>query len=404
MSSVPARQPYGHESRTLPTPVDSDTQLDPLSAFHSEEDLVHRAAVPEAFSSEEDLVHRAAGPEADQRRSRPLNAALAIVAMLSLAVGAAIAAIYFFSRDRRHEASPPAVEASAPTVTAPASPVPPVGVATISSVPDGAQVRIDGVARGKTPVRVSLSAGPHALELQNGQARRSLQLTVEPGATSAYYIDLASPIGAAGGRLDVTSEPVGAQVTLDGTPRGVTPVVLTDVVPGQRRVVISNSAATISRTVSVKPGVTATVVASLVQAPASAGWLAVDSPIELQVWEDGQIVGTTIAGLMLPAGLHHFEFVSPPLGFRTESSVTIPAGKTVKTSVTLPNGTLSINAVPWAEVWLDGRGLGTTPIGNVSVPIGTHEIVWKHPELGERRQSVTVTTKAPVRIAMDLRK
>jgi hypothetical protein len=60
--------------------------------------------------------------------------------------------------------------------------------------------------------------------------------------------------------------------------------------------------------------------------------------------------------------------------------------------------------VPWAEVWLDGRGLGTTPIGNVSVLIGTHEIVWKHPELGERRQSVTVTAKAPVRIAMDLRK
>ena len=49
-------------------------------------------------------------------------------------------------------------------------------------------------------------------------------------------------------------------------------------------------------------------------------------------------------------------------------------------------------------------GLGTTPIANVSVPIGTHEIVWRHPELGERRQSVTVTAKAPVRIAMDLRK
>ncbi|HYN10942.1 MAG TPA: PEGA domain-containing protein [Vicinamibacterales bacterium] len=317
--------------------------------------------------------------------------------MLSLAVGAAIAATYLF-QDRRQEASPPAV-------TAPASPVPPVGVATISSRPEGAQVTIDGVAQGKTPVRVSLSAGPHALELQDGRARRSLQLTVEAGATSAYYIDLAPAIGAAAGRLDVTSEPVGAQVTVDGAPRGVTPLVLTDVVPGQHRVVISNSDATISRTVSVNPGVTATVVASLVQARASAGWLAVDSPIELQVWEDGQIVGTTIAGLlMLPAGLHHFEFVSRPLDFRTESSVTIPPGKTVKTSVTLPNGSLSINAVPWAEVWLDGRGLGTTPIGNVSVPIGTHEIVWKHPELGERRQSVTVTAKAPVRIAMDLRK
>lgn len=386
MSSVPARQPYGLDSRTPPTPPDSGAELDPLAEFNSEADFVQRAP----------------GPDPEQGRSRPLNPALVIVAMLSLAVGAAIAAIYLF-QGRGQAASPPAV-------SAPASPVPQVevaqvGVATISSRPDGADVRIDGVAQGKTPVKVSLSAGPHALELQNGRALRSLQLMVEAGATSAYYIDLAPAIGAAGSRLEVTSEPAGAQVTLDGTPRGVTPLVLTDVIPGKRRVVISNSAVTINRTVSVNPGVTATVVASLVEGPASAGWLAVDSPIELQVWEEGQIVGTTIAGLlMLPAGPHHFEFVSPPLGFRTESSVTIPAGKTIKTSVTLPNGSLSINAVPWAEVWLDGRGLGTTPIGNMSVLIGTHEIVWKHPELGERRQSVTVTAKAPVRIAMDLRK
>jgi hypothetical protein len=381
MSSVPALQPYGPESRTLPTPADTGPELDSLSAFHSEEDLVPRAT----------------GADLDHTRSRPLNPALVIVAMMSLAVGAAIAAVYLF-QDRGQEASPPAV-------TAPAAPVPAVGVATISSRPDGAEVRIDGVAHGKTPVRVSLSAGPYTLELQNGRARRSLQITVEAGATSAYYIDLAPAIGPEAGRLDVTSEPVGAQVTVDGAPRGVTPLVLTDVVPGQHRVVISNNAATVSRTVSVNAGVTATVVASLVQAPASAGWLAVDSPIELQVWEDGQIVGTTIAGLlMLPAGPHHFEFVSPPLDFRTESSVTIPAGQTIKTTVTLPNGSLYINAVPWAEVWLDGRGLGTTPIGNESVTIGTHEIVWKHPQLGERRQSVTVTAKAPVRIAMDLRK
>ncbi len=381
MSSVPARQLYGLDSRTPPTLADSGAELDPLSEF----------------SSEVDLVQRAAGPDASQRRSRPPNAALAIVILLSLAVGASMTAIYLF-RDQRQGAF-------APAITAPAAPVPSVGVATISSRPEGAEVKIDGVAQGKTPVKVSLSAGPHALELQNGRARQSLQLAVEAGTTSAYYIDLAPAIGSAAGKLDVTSDPVGARVTVDGAPRGVTPLVLTDVVPGQHRVVISNSAATISRTVSVNPGVTATVVASLVQPPGAAGWLAIESPIELQVWEDGQLVGTTIAGLlMLPAGPHHLEFVSPSLDFRIASTVTIPAGTTVKTAVTVPNGSLSINAVPWAEVWLDGRGLGTTPIGNVSVPIGTHEIVWKHPELGERRQSVTVTAKAPVHIAMNFRK
>jgi eukaryotic-like serine/threonine-protein kinase len=387
VSSVPTPERYGLDSRTPQRPVYGGAERDPLSEFHSEEELLH---------------FRAAGPASDQKRSRPLNPVVAIAAILSLAVGAAIAATYLF-KDRRQEASSPPVTAQ--SVSAPTSPVQSVGVATISSRPDGAEVRIDGVTQGKTPVKVSLSAGQHGLELQNGRAKRSLQIAVEAGATSAYYIDLAPAIGTEAGKLDVTSEPVGANVTVDGAPRGVTPLVLTDVVPGRHRVVISNSTGTISRTVSVNPGVTATVVASLVEAPASAGWLAVDAPIELQVWEDGQIVGTTIAeSLMLPAGPHHLEFVSPTLGFRTESTVTIPPGKTITTSVTLPNGSLSINAVPWAEVSVDGRGLGTTPIANVSVPVGTHEIVWKHPGLGERRQSVTVTAKAPVRIAMDFRK
>ena len=44
---------------------------------------------------------------------------------------------------------------------------------------------------------------------------------------------------------------------------------------------------------------------------------------------------------------------------------------------------------------------GTTPLGNLSVPIGTHEIVWHHPQLGDRRQTVTVKSQSPARAAID---
>jgi len=37
------------------------------------------------------------------------------------------------------------------------------------------------------------------------------------------------------------------------------------------------------------------------------------------------------------------------------------------------------------------------------VPIGTHEIVFRHPDLGERRTTTTVTTGAPTRVSMDMR-
>ena len=53
---------------------------------------------------------------------------------------------------------------------------------------------------------------------------------------------------------------------------------------------------------------------------------------------------------------------------------------------------------------IDGRDLGQTPIANIAVTVGTHEIVFRHPQFGERRQTVVVTTKEPQRIAVDLTK
>ena len=53
---------------------------------------------------------------------------------------------------------------------------------------------------------------------------------------------------------------------------------------------------------------------------------------------------------------------------------------------------MAVNALPWAEVSIDGERVGETPIGSVQVPIGTHEVVFRHPDLGERRTTATVTT------------
>ena len=36
--------------------------------------------------------------------------------------------------------------------------------------------------------------------------------------------------------------------------------------------------------------------------------------------------------------------------------------------------------------------------------IGTHEVVFRHPELGERRETVVIAVGKPARIGVDLRK
>jgi hypothetical protein len=193
-------------------------------------------------------------------------------------------------------------------------------------------------------------------------------------------------------------------VTVDGTPRGTTPLTIS-VRPGAHSVVVTDGNSTTTRNVNVLEGTTATVVAAFAPAGAAAGWLAITSPVELQVRENGTLIGTTgVARLMLPAGRHDLELSNPTLGFTTGVAVDIQPGKTATSTVTLPNGSLSINALPWANVFLDGRALGTTPIANLDVSLGTHEVIWRHPQFGERKQTVVVTAKAPVRLMMDLNK
>jgi len=135
------------------------------------------------------------------------------------------------------------------------------------------------------------------------------------------------------------------------------------------------------------------------------GWLAVKAPVDVVVSIDGERVGETRQGrFSLTAGAHGVEIVNDTLGFRQAFQVVIRPGEDTVLAVPLPFGVVDLNASPWAEVWLDGQRLGETPIGSLSVPIGPHEFVFRHPELGERRYAVSVTAAEPVRLSVDFSK
>jgi hypothetical protein len=330
-------------------------------------------------------------------RSRRILYGLALVA----AVGVGIPSIAYLRSDTSvtvpAAAPPPAAAVPSRTATAEAA----QGSASIISRPDGAQVYVNGMLRGVTPLTVVLPVGSHTLELQNGIHKRSLPLVVEAGTAVRQYVDLAATT-ADTGSLDVQSDPPGAQVFVDGSPRGVTPLSLASIEPGQHRVTISNGDHSVNRTVSVSAGATASVLASLAPAGAAGGWISIQAPFDLEVLEGGRVIGSsTMERLMLPAGKHELELVSAAFDVRLQATVQVPAGRTVPVPVQLPKGTISINALPWADVFVDGQPMGTTPLGNLPVTVGNHEIVWRHPQLGERRQVVKVTGSAPVRAAVD---
>jgi hypothetical protein len=139
-------------------------------------------------------------------------------------------------------------------------------------------------------------------------------------------------------------------------------------------------------------------------APLMAGMLAVTSPVPMHVYTRGKLVGTTEAdSIMLPVGTHDLLLENANVGFRVRRVVTVQAGRTSSVKLEVPNGTVHVNAVPWAEVWVDNQRAGETPIGNLQAPIGHREIVFRHPELGERKTTVLVTLKGPNRVSMDMR-
>jgi serine/threonine-protein kinase len=281
------------------------------------------------------------------------------------------------------------------------------GTADFRSVPEGSSVAIDGTIRGVTPLRVSLPAGTHNVTIASGPISRTLPITVTPGGTVSQYVELATAQATVAGRLEIGSEPPGAMVAIDGMAQGWTPVVIPDVAPGRYRITVSAGGNAVNRTVNVTGGTTSTLVVSTAPAAANAaaGWLTVESPVDMDILEDGRVVGNTrMDRLMLPVGVHRLELANAGLEFRAARTVDIDAGRTANVVIALPSGRLSVNAVPWADVSLNGASLGTTPLGDLAVPIGTHELVFRHPQLGERRQTVTVKAQTVARIGIDLRK
>ncbi len=268
------------------------------------------------------------------------------------------------------------------------------------------QVFIDGKKRGLTPITLELPTGDHKLELTLGDQTRAIPVKITDGGQVSQFVEI--PKAAASlGQLSIRTDPPGATVTVDGQRRGVSPIVIDGLTPGTHSVGLQNSLSSVTEQVAIQAGATASLVVPL-SAPQGvpvSGWVSVNSPLEMQLFEDGRLVGSSRSErIMMSVGEHNLQVVNEPLGFRVNRTVQVGPGKVTPMRVDIPKGSVALNAAPWADVWVDGEKLGETPIGNVSLPIGNHDVVFRHPELGEQRHTVTVTLNGPARLSVDMRK
>jgi hypothetical protein len=283
---------------------------------------------------------------------------------------------------------------------------PKTGTLVVQSNPAGVPVFVDGKDYGQTPARFAVPVGPHILELRRGGVPRVINVNITTGAEVSQYLEFANTPET--GSLRVETQPAGAKVMVDGTDRGVAPVTVNDLLPGDHEVILQTPIASARHVVSVQAGGTASIVTPVASATTAAGpvsgWLTVKAPFSLEIREEGRIVGTTDADrLMLAAGPHTIELVNETLGYRVTRTVQVMPGKVASLAVDLPKGVVNLNATPWAEVWVDGQRVGETPIGNLSIPIGPHEVVFRHPQFGEKRHAISVTMSGPTRVSVDMK-
>ena len=127
------------------------------------------------------------------------------------------------------------------------------GFISVSSIPSGARVYIDGVYKGTTPLFISVEEGRHTIKL-----------------TKEYYYDVEESVFVKIGEITYVSKtlkgygsirvdslPSGAKVYLDGVYKGKTPLFLSKVIEGSHTIKLAKSGyAELTKTIYVYPGKT----------------------------------------------------------------------------------------------------------------------------------------------------
>jgi hypothetical protein len=122
--------------------------------------------------------------------------------------------------------------------------------------------------------------------------------------------------------------------------------------------------------------------------PEASGILAISSPTSVDIYKDDVYMGSVPVSLELPAGTYTFEYRHGNLR-RTVTHV-VNANETTRTAITF-DVSVPINSRPWADVYIDGpqrKPLGQTPLGRVSVPIGS-VLIFENPKFQPKKYRVT---------------
>jgi len=213
---------------------------------------------------------------------------------------------------------------------------------------------------------------------------------------------------AVSGPVTLDSVQPGDAVFVNGRQVGVTPLLIVlgpDVrsVRVQAKPTLPEITPTVATVTPERPADPAAAAALAQAGREKRGGLRLVSPVEVQVLEGEHVLGSSADGpIVALAGRHDLDFINAAIGFRSRQTVDIKAGQIARMTITPPDGRVSVNAVPWAQVSIDGNTIGDTPLANLPLSAGEHQITFRHPQLGEQTQKVMVKAGVLTRVSATL--
>ncbi|ACS33301.1 PEGA domain-containing protein [Thermococcus gammatolerans] len=264
----------------------------------------------------------------------------------------------------------------------------PPGTLEISSSPSGAKVYINGTYKGVTPLTLTMEPDTYVVTLvKEGYKEYSKTVVVYPGGTTEVYafLEIAPAL------LKVESNPSEAEVYIDGTYIGVTPVGNYELQPGTYKVkLVKYGYQNYTTTITLKAGENRTLKVTLT--PNYAHLTINSEPQSAEVYVNGTYKGVTPLTLELLTGNYSLKLTKE--GYENYTAmVEVKPGetKTVSATLTPAYGFLNVDSAPsGAEVYINRTYIGTTPLENYKLPPGKYTITIKKEGYEEYTKSVNI--------------
>ncbi len=258
---------------------------------------------------------------------------------------------------------------------------PPVPVPiTFRTEEPGATVKVDDNDIGATPVTVRVGPGPHTIAVAMADGRSAeQQIDIKPGTRRKMDMLLELPHQAGGpSTLGVTSDPLNANVLIDGVAAGRTPY-QGELASGEHLVAVEmDSRLRQERKVVAREGRDANVSFALPPLPRDPALAVESEPIGAIVAVDGKDKGRTPWVAPLAAG--HHQLILKLEGHReVGTDFTMPKDRDLSIKLELPvagssGSHLTLSSLPnGANVQIDGKEIGITPWSGELKP-GNHKV------------------------------